>query len=432
MRNKKIQFVFAEAEILSVYSSGWAPPLSFLTIASYLKNYSNLEIELLDSQVMLQSEIEKRIDCDILAGSINLANYSNFLKIAQKYKEKNPRGKVIVGGPHSLLARNILRNRPYIDAVVIGDGEKAFLLYCQDEKLSKIPNLVYRRDSEILFNQKEKLNLEDLPIPDRSLVNLKPYFDNYNDEFNKPTTMYSQKGCFWGKCLFCQIKPPVRSRRPEQFWQEVKYLHDNYGIDYVWNVSDSPNKETFLDLRNSKPKDIDIALRFYARTSEIDEETAEALKAINCYEVFLGIETGDSKILQKIDKNSSLEQCLKAVEVLSKNKIKSRISFVLGLPGETEKTLENTYNFANQLIDVGADSIACSILMPVPGSKSFGMMLQKEELRKKYLHEDLFNLNELQKDWVESFCKVDYSSLVEMVKKIKELKPEKFSGLFTS
>lgn len=426
MKNKKIQFVLAEGEVKPIYAIGWTPPLSFLSIATY----SDLKMELLDSQVLSQSEIEEKIDCEILAGSINLSNYGNFLKIAQRYKEKNPRGRVVVGGPHSLLAENILRNRYYIDAVIVGDGEKAFLMYCQDEELSTIPNLVYRKNDKIISNPKEELDLDDLPIPDRSLVNLETYFNNFDGEFKRPTTMYSQKGCFWGRCVFCQVKPPARLKRPENFWQEVEYLQNNYGIDYIWDVSDSPSKKRFLALQKNKPKNIDVRLRFYARTSEIDKETTEALRILNCYEVFLGIETGDSYLLQNMDKNSSLEQHLKSVEILAKNHIKPRISFVLGLPGEDEKTLENTYRFINKLINTGADSITCSVLMPVPGSNSFRMMLQRQKLRKKYLHEDLFNNQELQADWVESFCKVDYPYLLEAVKNIGRLKPGRFSGLF--
>lgn len=429
MKNKKIQFVLAESEVNSVYAVGWSPPLAFLSIATYFGS----EIELLDSQIMSQNEIEEKLDCDILAGSINLFNYKNFLKIAQRCKEKNPKCRIIVGGPHSFLAENILKNRPYIDAVVIGDGEKTFTMYAKDEDLSKIPNLVYRKDGKIIFNPKEYLDLDDLPIPDRKyLSDLKPYFKNFKGEFSKPTTMYSQKGCFWGKCLFCCVKPPMRSRKPEPFWQEVKYLQNNYGIDYIWDVSDSLDKKRFEGLYQTKSKDINVKLRFFVRTSEIDKETVKTLKDLNCYEVFLGIETGDPNLLQLINKNSSLQQHLRAVELLVKEKIKPRTSFVFGLPGENEKTLKNTYSFIQQLINCGADSIACSILVPVPGSEAFKMMLEKQEFHKKYATEDLFDIQTLQKDWVNSFCNVDYEVLTKIIRDFERLCPEKFYGGFSN
>ncbi len=426
MKNKKIQFVLAGSDRKPVYSSGWAPPLAFLSIASC----SGLEIELLDSQVMSHNEIEEKIGGDILAGSINLTNYQTFLQLAQEYKEKNPNGRVIVGGPHAFLAQNILRNRTYIDAVVVGDGEKAFTMYAKDEDLSKIPNLVYRRDSKIMSNPRETLNLEDLPIPDRHLVNLEAYFDNFSGEFNRSTTMYSQRGCFWGRCVFCQVEKPVRSRTPEQFWQEIRYLQDNFGINYVWDVSDSPHKKRFVALSKTKPNDIDVNLRFYARTSEIDQETVEALRNLYCYEIFLGIETGDPNLLRKMDKNSSLEQHLRAVETLAKNEIKPRISFVLGLPDENDKSLGNTYKFAERLINSGADSIACSILVPVPCSESFGTMLNDQKFHKKYAYEDLFDTQELQRDWVSSFCKISYDTLVRVVEDFENLSPKNFGGVF--
>lgn len=426
MTNKKIQFVSAGSNRKPVYFSGRAPPLAFLSIATY----SGLEMELLDSEVIPQEEIKRKIDCNILAGSINLTNYQSFLQLAQEYKEKNPNCEVIVGGPHAFLAHKILRNRKYIDAVIVGDGEKAFTMYAKDEDLSQIPNLVYRRGGKIIQNPKEILRLEELPIPERSLVSMKHYFNGFSGDFKRPMTMYSERGCFWGRCVFCQVKRPARSRTPEQFWQEIRYLQDNFMADYVWDVSDSPNKERFIALSKNKPKDINTKLRFYARASEIDEETVKALNILNCYEIFLGLETGDPGMLRKIGKNSSLEQYLRAVEILAGSEIKPRISFVLGLPNENDKSLENTYRFARHLIDSGANSIACSILTPVPCSESFTMMLSNQELCKKYAQEDLFDILEFQKEWVSHFCKISHETLLNAVEDFERLLPKNFSGAF--
>ncbi len=424
-KSKKI--ILIQPKIVSleekVYSYGWCPPLGLLALGSYLKK-KHLNIELLDETI---SPIQKNLEGDILGLSCNLVNYKRALQIAQTFKENNPKGKIIIGGPHSILGENILRNNNYIDAVIYGfDGEESFLDYVEDKELEKIYNLIWRKNNKIVKNPEKLLDLTEFLIPDRTLIQLEEYFKNFKDiNFSRPTTIYTTKGCPHGKCSFCMLSGQknsiFRTRNFEQIWQEVSYLQKNFKIDYIWNVTDSPTKGWFLKLLETKPINIDIAFRFYGRSKEIDEKTAKVLKELNTYEVFLGIESGDNEILKKMQKGETIEDHLNAVKNLTKYGIKPRTAFVLGAEGETNETLEKTYRFAEELLNMGADSIPCSVFTPVPGSKAHQKLSKIEKFRDKYSKKDLLEPLQLQKEWIKYFTNTNYKTVQEFINKFQNI-----------
>jgi len=214
------------------------------------------------------------------------------------------------------------------------------------------------------------------------------------------------------------LKHIVRNRRFERVWEEVSYLQENYGIDYIWNVSDNLPAELFSLLLKTKPKGVNCAFRFYVRSKEINEETAEILSQLNTYEVFLGVESGNNEILKGMNKGETVEDHIKAVKILSKYKIKPRIAFVLGAEGETEESLQQTYKFAKYLLDIGADSIACSVFTPVPGSRAFYKLLEKEG---EYQSLDLIDVEELQENWIKNFTSVDLTTVKQYIDKFKKM-----------
>lgn len=409
-----------------VYSYGWCPPLGLMSLASYVQQeFPEIKIKIVDEEI----EEVKEWDGDVLGLSCNLGNYGRALQIAEQFKRKNPVGKIIIGGPHSVLAGNILKNRKIIDAVVCGfDGEESFAKFVGGKKLKDIPNLVWRENGEVVQNTRKFFDLQSLPIPDRGLVNLRKYFQNFSDpNFSRPTIIYTTKGCPHGKCAFCvfsgQKEIKFRTRNFEQIWQEICNLQKNFGVDYIWNVADSPTKNWFLGLLKTKPKNVNIALRFYARSKEVDEDTVKVLRELNTYEVFLGIESGDDEILERMQKGENTADHVRAVKNLVKNNIKPRVAFILGSEGETKKTLEKSYKFAKTLFNLGADSIACSIFTPIPGSTAYQKLIGVDKFRLKNENKDLLESSYLQKEWVRYFTEVDYKLIKKFIEKFKMLSP---------
>ncbi len=324
-QHKKIKLIqmINDAKDPYYFAERTAPPLGLLSIASYVSNYvQNIDIEVLDNAVMPTDELYRKIDGDIVGISVNLWNYKKSLTVAKIAKSKG--ALVVFGGHHaSAVAKNILKNRPYVDLVIVGDGEDAFLNVILEKPYESINNLVYKVKDRIICNNKVNLSLSSLPIPQRDFVDLKLYFENFHkalhhSKFIRYTTFYSHKGCTSrikrGSCVFCGIAiGGYRARQPNIAWEELQYLNETYGIDYVMDVGDNLTKSWVRRFSEIVPSYTKIGYTGYLRSSDVDEEFARLLAKINCHSVFLGIESGDDESLKKANKGTTINQMRTAV-----------------------------------------------------------------------------------------------------------------------
>jgi len=120
------------------------------------------------------------------------------------------------------------------------------------------------------------------------------------------------------------------------------------------------------------------------RVDRVDKELFELLKEARCYQVAFGIESGDEKVLEKINKNISLKQVEEAVKLANNAGLETFGFFMFGLLGETEDSMKKTIDFACQLpLTIAKFDIA----IPYPGTEMF-LELEKKNLIKIKKWED--------------------------------------------
>lgn len=95
----------------------------------------------------------------------------------------------------------------------------------------------------------------------------------------------------------------------------------------------------------------------YGRADEINDQTIESIVKIGIEHIYIGVEVGSNERLREVRKGITLQQVLNAVEICHYNGIRTQLSFIVGLPGETTATLRDTINFALLGKDKGADDI---------------------------------------------------------------------------
>jgi len=412
------------------------PSLGLLSIATYLKHKDpSVQVEILDGEVVSLEKVETQTNGDIVGISVNILNYKNAIEIAKKAKESG--ATVIFGGAHAIaLADVILRNREFVDTVVTGEGEVALADIIAGKPYKQICNLCYRNNGRVIKTPPLLQNLDSLPFPDRTFVNQDIYFQNFARQrpwchYKKPALIYSQKGCLWrvktGGCLFCgRMDAGWRARSPEKVWEEISQLVSEHGVDYINDVSGSiAGDRTWLKyLCETKPPDVNPALEVYACAHELDNKVIDIFTKLNVYKVFLGVESGTNVMLQRIGKPPLAYCHLNVLRALNSRGIKATLGVVIGAPGETEETIRQTVNHIERLVEIGnVETISCSILVPVPGSQAYSMILQHPELKEKYSSQDDVEATELEKDWLEYFCFIDYPSAREAVEEILALAP---------
>jgi radical SAM superfamily enzyme YgiQ (UPF0313 family) len=160
----------------------------------------------------------------------------------------------------------------------------------------------------------------------------------------------------------------------------------------------------------------------YSRVNPIKEWVIPYFKELNVQEVFLGVESGDNRLLRSSFKGQTREVAFKALQLLNEHNIKFFPSFVLGLPGENLESLENTYSMCKDIVSMGGlDRLAATILQPIPGSPAYDRLLNETPLGNDLQHTDVVDLDFITRYFIDAFCETDYHTIFKYQQSINEL-----------
>lgn len=370
------------------------PGLGLLYIAAFLRQ-KDLPVMVLDAEGR-GFDLEHTVRAltgenpgilGITATTLSIISAAN---VAQAIKSVIPTIKIFIGGPHvTAMPMETMQTWPYIDGCVLGDGELSFLKIVQNlqdnlEFYQGVNGLVWRRDDEIYTNPKKGhlRDLDTLPFPAWDLLKgfpkiYRPTFHSYRrlPVANIATT----RGCPHA-CSFCDRSVFGRktySHSIDYVIAMINYLVKDFGIKEISIKDDmfilSPNRviEFCRQLRNKK---IDITWSCNARINSVDNELLREMKRAGCWMISYGIESGSPKMLKKMTKGITKEQIVRALELTRQNNIVSKGFFMIGMPGETLTTLNETLDFIKKL---PLDELNINFFTPFPGSRLFDEVVQE-------------------------------------------------------
>ncbi|HCE45311.1 MAG TPA: B12-binding domain-containing radical SAM protein [Lentisphaeria bacterium] len=321
--------------------------------------------------------------------------YSAF-KIAEIIK-KNSSAYTVVGGMHATLMPEECAANEFVDFVVFGEGERTIvdLLECMRTggKYSEIKGLVHKKGGETVKNESREpiQDLDSIPFPARHLFKNQKY--TYPDALRFPAfPIITSRGCP-GNCTFCTAKfmhgKRFRNRSAENILDEVEFLIKEYGAReiHIWDDNFITNRNRVFKFRDGIiKKNIKVLFSFPngVRADFINREILQALKDMGTYSIAIGVESGNQRILDSIQKGIKLEQIENAFKLAKELKLETWGFFLLGLPEEDPKTMEETIDFA---IKLDPDIAKFHILKPFPKSivyeqlKSKGLIIDEN-----YIH----------------------------------------------
>lgn len=437
-------------ETTPIPSTGSLPPLGLLSLATYLdEKIQGINIRIVDGDLIglnnVLDELKKNKPEIVGIGIQASESYVGALEIAKKAKDLG--AKVVLGGEQvSLRPIQVLRNRAYVDNVVVGQGEQSLEGIILGEQSDTIPNLAHRKNLEIILNPKQRLKLSHLPIPNRKYIDLEIYAEQFQRTseskltgFKSFTTVKTQDGCMKaikkGVCTFCKREDLFLAsiRKPTLFWQEMKELQ-SLGIDYVWDVSPSFSSVGVKYLRRlvlAKSPSHTIRFRVYARADDLaSEDVVSALKEIGVENVLVGWDSGNEKCLASSNKRTTLAQHRKAAENLRKYKIATYSGFVLGHLAEDYKTMQDTLKHAKELRKILGEELfrvtTCSKLQLYPDNTEYRVFLDSNpSLKKKSENEDNVNMQALTEAYFEEYLHINPQIADEISEEIRSLSPIK-------
>ncbi|MGQ9517886.1 MAG: B12-binding domain-containing radical SAM protein [Anaerolineae bacterium] len=284
---------------------------------------------------------------------------------------------MVLGGPHAtVFPERTLREQPALDYLVFGEGEETMLELMEVIEGRRDPatvaGLCYRRAGQVMCNPARPLirDLDALPFPARHLFQLERY-PLYAPDGGRMLTVLTSRGCPYN-CSYCFkgiVGRTYRQRSPENLIQELKELIRTYGIHNFYFIDDLftldvKRLNVLLDMMIAEG--LDIRWQCLARVDRVTPELLRRMAAAGCRQIHYGIESGDQEILERVGKRITLEQVRQAVRWTAEAGIRSKGYFMLGLPGDTEETMEQTIQFAASL---DLDDAMFSLTTPFPGTR---------------------------------------------------------------
>jgi anaerobic magnesium-protoporphyrin IX monomethyl ester cyclase len=359
------------------------PPLSLSYLASVLKRES-IEVKILDFLVThyhprkLRQELEEYRPQLVGATCVTL-NYPIARRMLKVCKAFDPRIFTIIGGPHVTFAlEETLLQSPWIDAIVIGEGERTLVELAraveEGKDIHHVPGIAFA-DGGMVVKTPPQARIEDLdqlPLPARELLPMARY-----RALGTPCTVITSRGCPYS-CIFCSghrmFGPKVRFRSPGLVVDEMEKLQGDFGLAKINIVDDTftlNHHHTRAVCEEMLRRNLKIKWSAFARVDRISEDIAQLMNRAGCEWVLFGVESGNEEILKTIRKGITLEQVRCAVKTASEAGINVFNSFILGLPGESRDTALKSLAFGDELYHKYGAKYGFHMLAPLPGTELY-------------------------------------------------------------
>lgn len=364
------------------------PPLGILYLAAVLEKES-ISVQVMDAALERFSldETFERIQSlspNIIGFSVCTPDYRIIDQFAYLVKNRFPKIKIVMGGPHATLDPEGVLSFSHIDFVIRGEGEYSFLTFCRTflsgeiNQFKNILGLSYRDNGRVIHNPDRPMveNLDEISFPARHLIPLMKY-RNYGRVYKrKPVgVMITSRGCSL-QCIFCAHEIFGRKYRfmgAPRIVEEIKLLQEKYGVKEILFREDNftANRKRVLEFCDILIKEkMDITWMCLADANSITEEMAIRMKEAGCWHIGIGVESGNQEIINILKKNIKLERVEKVFNFLHKVGIKTLAFFMIGNYADTKETIEDTIRFANRL---NSDFAIFTITTPFPGTELFEM-----------------------------------------------------------
>ncbi len=382
-------------------------PLGIACLAAYLRE-KNIPSQVIDAPIMGYNIPQTAINAiksgaKIIGISCLTENRYAALKTLKEIKKIRPQIITIIGGLHATFSdESILKNYPFVDIVVRGEGEKTLYELVKEfqkknPNLKKIDGISYKEDKKIIVNQPRAFmsEIESLPYPAYDLFPMKryPLPPDVKIKINQTAQVTTSRGCPMG-CKFCETTHAwgknIRSTSAKKLFEIIEHLYKTYGIDYIRFADD------LFTMRRSKVMEfcellieskLPIKFRIQARVDTVDLEELNLLKKAGCDLVEYGAESGSNKVLEAVGKNITIQKIKKAVDITRQAGIEVKYFLIVGSLEETPKETWETFELIK---NTRPDWIGINPLTIYPGTAVYEIAtkqnLVNEDIWLKYIN----------------------------------------------
>ena len=354
------------------------PPLGILYLSAYLEQHG-VQHEVYDTTFSQKQSLKSYLQKNqrkIVALYTNLMTKLYVIDIVKFIKQEHAETIVILGGPDVRYnAENYLRIG--CDYLVIGEGEVTFLDLVKNlqarKSISNIQGIAFLQNGKLIINpEREKIkDLDTLPEPNRSKINLQQYLDAWRTHHGKNAISIStMRGCPY-TCKWCSrgvYGLSYRRRSPEKVAEEMLNIRQQYNPDSLWFVDDVFTiSHKWLESFKSEiqKRNVLIPYECITRADRLNEQVIQTLKDTGCFRVWIGAESGSQKVIDLMDRRVDVEQVRRMIKLTSQYGIEAGTFIMLGYPGETHDDITETIK---HLKESNPDHFTITVAYPIKGT----------------------------------------------------------------
>ncbi|HOW57117.1 MAG TPA: radical SAM protein [Smithellaceae bacterium] len=313
---------------------------------------------------------------EIVGFSATTSSFPDAADLAQKIKDYSSAIVTVCGGVHvSALEGKLLAGYRGFDYLIAGEGELSMAELAAGHESASVKGLIWRRGAEIVVNEpQEKIrDLDSLPFP--AYERLQGFPHDYHlplfSYINTPgATMITSRGCLY-ECSYCDrsvFKKGFRYNSASYIYEHMRHLRIRFGVRHI-NIYDdlfTANRPRIMELCEKLQREpLGINFNCAVRVGYTDDDLLKMLKDAGCLMVSLGIESADPQMLARHKSGVSLDDVRDTVRRIQAAGLRAKGLFMMGLPGETEESIQRTSDF---IISLGLDDMNMAKFTPFPGA----------------------------------------------------------------
>ena len=278
------------------------------------------------------------------------------------------------------------------DFVLLGEAEMTLLelvnsLPDKHKDISTIAGIAFKQHDCIIKTVRRNVikDLDGLPLPAWDLVDIGPYRQSWLEHAGYfSMNMGTTRGCPF-KCNWC-AKPiygnRYNSRSPQNVVKELKMLKEKFQFDHIWFCDDIFGLKpgwvnefaTLIEKEN-----MNLKFKIQARADLLLQENyIRDLARAGCDNIWMGAESGSQKILDAMDKGTTVEQIHESTKLIRKYGMNPSFFIQFGYIGETKEDIKKTISMINELLPY---EIGISVSYPLPGTGFYEMV--RADLKEK-------------------------------------------------
>lgn len=323
-----------------------------------------------------EAVIEQARGYDLVIIHISTPTFASDISLAEELKKHYSGLTIGLVGPHAtVLAEESLLRSKAVDFVAVGEFDETVTEISRGVPFKEVEGIVFRSNGSTQRTARRRLveNLDSLPFVTRIYardLTIKNYYIGYLQ--HPYISLYTGRGCR-AHCTFCLWPQTIgggvyRVRSAENIYEEMAEAKSLFPKVKEFFFDD----DTFTD----NPQLLDIARKIgrlgitwscNARAN-VPRETLKVLKENGLRLLTVGFESGNQQILNNVKKGIRIEGARQFALAAKEVGVLLHATFILGLPGETKETMEQTMRFAQE---IDPYSMQVSLAAPYPGTQLY-------------------------------------------------------------